>query len=101
MQHIRDGLEVLHLKNLGVNVTTETKLRSFLWELGPNRPCLATTKLTEKREQAPALHMELSIGISIAQDRVKSRKTLRKLWRFDPAWQNPFKSVVGLFRFTS
>jgi hypothetical protein len=42
-------------------------------------------KKEEKREQAPALHMELSIAISIAQDRVKSRKTLRKLWRFDAA----------------
>ena len=34
MQHIRDGLEVLHLKNLGVDVTTETKLRSFVREAG-------------------------------------------------------------------
>ncbi len=34
MQHIRDGLEVLHLKDLGVDTATQTKLRSFLREAG-------------------------------------------------------------------
>ena len=30
MQQMRDGMEVLHLKNLVVNITTETTLRLFL-----------------------------------------------------------------------
>ncbi len=41
---------------------------------------LAATRewaVKEKREQAPALQTELSTAISIAEDRGKSRKTLR------------------------
>ena len=34
LQHIRDGLEVLHLKNLEIGITTATQLRFFLREAG-------------------------------------------------------------------
>src|SRR5260370_18104421 len=35
------------------------------------------TGVKEKREQAPALHMELSTGLSVSQNKGKSRKILR------------------------
>ena len=50
LQHMRDGQEVLHLKDLGVDITTE-ELRFFLLDAGWLMvPRLATTKRGEKRE---------------------------------------------------
>ena len=48
MQHIRESLEMLHLKNLEVDITTETKLRSFLREAGAKQALLGNDKTDGK-----------------------------------------------------
>ena len=59
LQHIRNGREVLHLKGLGVDITTE-RVELFFAQAGADSTkdaCLGTTKRTEKRQQAAALQI--------------------------------------------
>ncbi len=61
-------------------------------------PGVEAGRQKEKREQAPALQMELSTGVSIAEGRELSRKILRRILESERPWETERPNTASHFQ---